>query len=93
MDEVKTWRCGNGHVLGVVSRNGSGVRRLLLYRVAVDPGPQVPPSPRPSPCEGEGGMAEVDVLAVVEGYVADVRCSVCGRVRSWFPGGPRQEGT
>ncbi len=29
---------------------------------------------------------EVDVLAVVEGYVADVRCSVCGEVRTWVPG-------
>lgn len=33
--------------------------------------------------ESEG---EVDVMAVVEGYVADVRCSMCGAVRTWVPG-------
>ena len=30
--EVKAWKCQNGHVMGRVVRNGSGVRRLLLYR-------------------------------------------------------------
>jgi hypothetical protein len=30
-------------------------------------------------------LKEVDVVAVVEGKV-DVRCSICGRVRTWFPG-------
>ncbi|MEW6650913.1 MAG: hypothetical protein AB1453_12085 [Chloroflexota bacterium] len=33
--------------------------------------------------DGEG---EVDVMAVVEGYAADVRCSLCGSVRTWVPG-------
>jgi hypothetical protein len=27
----------------------------------------------------------VDVIAVVEGYVANVRCSICGAMRTWFP--------
>ena len=36
--------------------------------------------------EGRGSMAEVDVMAVVEGLVLDVRCSVCGSVRTWVPG-------
>jgi hypothetical protein len=74
--EVKAWTCSGDrcHVLGVVRRNGSGVRQLYLYRQAVDVG-------------SEGGeMAEVDVIAVVEGYVTDVRCSICGEVRTWFPG-------
>jgi len=31
-------------------------------------------------------MAEVDVMAVVEGLVLDVRCSICGYVRTWAPG-------
>lgn len=68
-DELKPWKCKGGHTLGLVRRNGSGVRQLLLYREAVG-----------------DEMAEVDVMAVVEGYVADVRCSVCGRVRTWVPG-------
>ena len=32
------------------------------------------------------GESEVEVMAVVEGYVADVRCSICGKVRTWVPG-------
>jgi hypothetical protein len=39
-----------------------------------------------SPLRSDGEGGEVDVMAVVEGYVADVRCSVCGRVRTWVPG-------
>lgn len=56
-------------MLGQVRRNGSGVRQLLLYRQALE-------------MDGEG---EVDVMAVVDGLVMDVRCSVCGRVRTWVP--------
>lgn len=68
--EVKRWRCPNGHVLGQVYRNGSGIRRLMLYRQALE--------------EGEPG--DVDVIAVVEGDVMDVTCSVCGAMRTWAAG-------
>jgi hypothetical protein len=73
----KPWMCcksteGSQHVLGQVVRNGSGVRQLLLYRTAVDLQAEEP--------------GEVDVMAVVEGHVMDVRCSICGRVRTWVPG-------
>ncbi len=71
--EEKPWKCEDGHhVLGMTRRNGSGVRQLLLYRQAVD-------------LDAEE-MAEVDVIAVVEGYVMDVRCSICGQTRTWIPG-------
>lgn len=84
--EAKAWRCpGCGSALGVVVRNGSGVRNLLLYRVAVDT-PSQPSHPLPDPPPEGGGEEAVDVMAVVEGYVADVRCSRCGRVRTWVPG-------
>jgi hypothetical protein len=43
---------------------------LLLYRQAITPS---------EPTEA------VDVIAVVEGYVANVRCSICGAMRTWFP--------
>lgn len=56
--------------MGMVGRSASGVGRLLLYRYAVQ----------------EGGEEEVDVLTVIEGYAADVRCSVCGELRTWVPG-------
>lgn len=70
--ELKAWRCQGGHVMGQVIRNGSGIRRLLLYRQALG--------------ENDTTPGEVDVIAVVEGYVADVRCSLCGAVRTWVPG-------
>lgn len=80
-DTIKAWKCPAGHVLGQVVRNGSGIRQLLLYRAAMDP------VPHPSPVSGETGEgSEIDVMAVVEGYAADVRCSVCGAVRTWIPG-------
>lgn len=69
--ELIAWRCPNGHTMGQVTRNGSGIRRLLLYREALE--------------EGEGA-GEVDVIAVVEGNVLDVTCSICGEVRTWAAG-------
>lgn len=72
MDEMKEWKCKQGHVMGQVRRNGSGVRQLLLYREAVDKDAQDILSP--------------DVMAIVEGYAAEVTCSVCGCVRTWVPG-------
>ena len=69
-DLPKVWKCQNGHVLGQVMRNGDGVRQLMLFRQAIR----------------AGDMVDVDVMAMIEGYVADVRCSVCGRVRTWVPG-------
>jgi len=71
-DEMKPWRCKeNGHILGMTYRDASGIRKMLLYREAIDE---------------LGDMAEVDVMAVVEGHVLDVRCSICGALRTWVPG-------
>lgn len=72
---VSGWECGRGHVLGQVVRNGSGIRQLLLYRHAVD-----------AHAAADLAMEEVDIIAVVEGYVMDVRCSICEGVRTWVPG-------
>jgi hypothetical protein len=73
MDEnVKLWHCPQGHVMGLVARDGRGVRRLLLYRRAMHE------APLPS--------EELDVIATIEGYVSDVRCSICGGIRTWVPG-------
>lgn len=76
--EVKAWRCRGGHVMGMVVRTDGvgkdgaqtvGVRQLILYRQAIS----------------FGGDEEVEVIAIVEGYVIDVRCSLCGRVKTWMP--------
>lgn len=76
MDEqLKRWKCENGHMMGMVRRNGSGIRQLWLFRESVNS--------EQSTVDGEEG---VDVMAIVEGYVADVRCSICGSVRTWVPG-------
>jgi len=84
-DMAKAWTCGNGHVLGVVVRNANGIRQMMLYREAVNLSPQ-PPSRRLAYKGRVGWMGEVDVMAVVEGHVMDVRCSICGRMRTWVPG-------
>jgi len=91
----KLWRCKYGHAMGVVERNGSGIRQLLLFRNAYYSPTPADPTAGPSPQSGvdkPAGIvereleAEVDVMAVVEGWVADVRCSICGEMRTWVPG-------
>ncbi len=78
MSEARSaWKCKNGHELGSVGRNGNGsskTQQLFLYRHAIDMAEERPD--------------EVDVIAVIEGYVVDVRCSVpgCGQMRTWVPG-------
>ena len=72
VDGLKPWKCEHQHVLGQVRRNGSGIRQLILYREAVD-------------LEADE-VEEVDVIAIVEGHVMDVRCSICGSSRTWVPG-------
>jgi uncharacterized protein (DUF2342 family) len=72
--------------MGVVVRNNSGVRQLLLYRQAVYL--DLPPSPSTSSGQALDGKGEneVDVMAIVEGHVMDVRCSICESLRTWVPG-------
>lgn len=77
MDELRQWKCANGHVLGVVQRlrvDGFHVSQLLLFRHAVD--------------LGAGSLEDVDVLTTVEGVSHEVRCDVpgCGGRRTWHLG-------
>ncbi|MBA4420248.1 MAG: hypothetical protein C0391_03800 [Anaerolinea sp.] len=71
MNELTAWKCKAGHVLGQSGRNGHGIRQVIIYREAIDP--------------DELGDAP-DVLLVAEGLVMDVRCSICGDMRTWVPG-------
>lgn len=76
MDGAKQWKCERGHVLGMVQRvkvEGYFISRLLLYREAID-------------LNANGSMGDVDVMAVVEGTVLDVKCSLCEAVRPWYMG-------
>ncbi len=70
--DTQPWKCKNEHVLGQVMRDASGVRILLFYRQALDPRAE--------------RLDEVDIAAVIEGYVTKIRCSICGKVRTWKPG-------
>jgi len=70
-ETIQVWRCKAGHVLGQVRKNGRGLNQLLLYRRAVD---------------ANDCPAEVDVMAVVQGSVVDIRCDICGDLRTWVPG-------
>ena len=97
-DTAKAWKCGNGHVLGLVVRNANGIRQMMLYREAVNLDGVALHSTlamTDNMTEGKGvasqrtlamTVEEVDVIAVVEGHVMDVRCSICGRMRTWVPG-------
>lgn len=67
---MTTWRCANGHVLGQVKQNNGTRKQLVLYRQAVDMEIEQPES--------------VDVIGVLDGTVMDIRCSICGCMRTWF---------
>lgn len=69
MDE-KQWTCKCGAGLGLVSWNGRGVPRLMVYRHAVD-------LKEPKP-------AEVEVLGPLMGMMP-VECDACGEVKVWWP--------
>lgn len=73
--DLKPWVCraDKDHIMGLVMRDGSGIRKLLLYRNAITLG------------EAMDGT-EIDVFAIVEGYVANVKCDLCGSARTWIPG-------
>jgi len=71
-EDLKAWKCKNGHVIGQVRKAGNGIQQLLLYRQAVD--------------FEKGEPEEVDVMAVVEGTVMEIRCSICDEVRTWVTG-------
>ena len=70
--QFKPWKCQNGHHLGQVMRNGSGIRVLLLYRQANDPRNSTDAPP--------------NVICQIEGYTSDIQCSLCSAVRRWVPG-------
>jgi hypothetical protein len=66
------WRCPNGHILGMVTRDGNHVRTLEVFRQAQD----------------YHDDQIVDVCVKVKGSTVsiDVTCSICGSVRPWEPG-------
>ena len=76
---AKPWMCPAGHVLGQTVRaevNKRGrkfyVTRLHLYRNAIDMNVETPEN--------------VDVIAVLEGTVPVIECSICHQNRTWFIG-------
>lgn len=69
-DDIRIWKCKHGHGLGVVQQNGAKIGRLMLYRNAIDVEVQNP--------------AEVDIIAVIDSAI-DIRCDICGEVRTWAP--------
>lgn len=73
-DEVRVWRCEHGHVLGHIQTRYPGgwkTTELVVYRQALD---QAHPG------------AEPDVMLVARSEVIDVRCSICGSMRTFVPG-------
>lgn len=90
--ELKTWKCGNGHVLGVVQR--VQVTRQLPVTLGGNTGQEVRYHSsrlllyRHAVDLTQETPAEVDVMATVEGTTLDVRCDApgCDAVRSWYEG-------
>jgi hypothetical protein len=103
LEDGQEWRCPNGHVLGMIIRNGSGRPMLALYRRAMEVGKEPPPERPSAACESrdlpvngeveddEGEEEqEVDVMGVVDlkvGTVHDIRCSICGAMKPWVEKG------
>lgn len=71
-EKMREWVCENGHVMGLVGRNGSGVTQLWIYRQAIDLESDEPAAP--------------EVMGIAQGHVFDIRCDVCEAVRTWVPG-------
>jgi len=67
------WRCSNGHILGIVSRDGNHVRTLEVFRQAQQD------------CH-EDHDADVGIKVKGSAVIIDVTCSICGSVRPWEPG-------
>lgn len=70
---VVPWRCANDHILGMVKRGGK--KSLLLYRHALDMNVDAP--------------AEVEVLGRLQGSMLEIKCDVCGAVRTWMEDEPK----
>lgn len=68
MDDLKQWRCRNGHILGFIRWNGSRLPQLLVLREALDMDVDEP--------------HEVDTLGPLDGRMP-VRCSICEDVQVW----------
>lgn len=73
MDETRTFECKNDHVMGLITKNGKGTRRLLVYRYAIDK-------------DHLEGADPPEVMGIVEGFYYGLRCSVCGAIRTYIPG-------
>lgn len=67
------WKCPNGHIMGVISKNGSNVSQLILYRQAIDMESDEPIEP--------------EVFGVLDGIggMDNIKCSLCGEIRDWDP--------
>ena len=73
MSEAMVYTCKNGHVLGVITKNGRGLKKLLVYRHAVDYADMSNEEP-------------VEVMMICDGPTYDIVCSKCGDTQDWIPG-------
>lgn len=83
LDELKQWKCENGHVLGVMERarvKGEEFEyhtsKLIIFRTAIDLAAET--------------MTDVDVAGTLYGRMLlgfSWKCSIegCGCVREWHP--------
>lgn len=72
LQEIKAFKCKNGHTLGYVIRNRENIVNLIVLRDN-------------KRIDGNGPIPEVDIVWIITGW-ATVRCGECGSIRDWVPG-------
>jgi len=72
-EKAVPWKCDNEHILGMMKRGKK--KSLLLYRHALDMSVEEP--------------VEVEVLGHLQGSMLEIKCDVCGAVRTWMEDEPK----
>ena len=72
-DEMKQWRCKQGHILGFIEWDGNDLPHLLVLREALD---MEAADPR-----------EVEAMGPLDGRMP-IPCSICGDVKVWEVSAP-----
>lgn len=65
---MKQWCCREGHILGFIRWNGSGIAQLMVLREALDMEAAHP--------------SDVDLIGPLDGRMP-VRCAICDDVQVW----------
>lgn len=71
-NEYIFWRCPDGHLMGRVIKSKHGKVKIRQLEIFREA------------LQDDPGLSEI--IAITDGFT-DVRCSICGKMRAWTPGG------